>query len=82
LFSCGHLAVVDLFFARSATRWGAILGGLLAPLAGMFREINDLVTLHGAVATVEVQRAWAAVTPLWPWAFVAVAPAPGRGCDD
>jgi hypothetical protein len=52
------------------------------PLADTFHEINDLATLRGAVATVGVHRAWAVVTPLRPWAFVAVAPAPGRGCDD
>jgi hypothetical protein len=63
-------------------RWGAILGGLLAPFADTFREINDLTTLCGAVATVGVHRAWAAVTPLWSWAFVAVAPAPSHGCND
>jgi hypothetical protein len=63
-------------------RWGAVLGGLFAPLADMFREINDLATLHGVVATVGVHRAWAAATLLQPWAFVAVALAPGRGCDD
>jgi hypothetical protein len=40
------------------------------------------VTLHGAVASVGVHRAWAAVTPLRPWTFVVVAPAPGRGCND
>jgi hypothetical protein len=52
------------------------------PLADMFREVNDLVTLRGAVASIRVHRAWAAVTPLRPWTFVAVAPAPGRGCND
>jgi hypothetical protein len=56
-FSRGHLAVVDLFFARSAMRWGAILGRLLAPLADVFREVNDLSTLCGTVATVGVHRA-------------------------
>jgi hypothetical protein len=84
--SHGHLAVVDLFLARTATRWGAILGRLLTPLADVFtdafREINNLATLRGAVATVGVYRARAAVTPLRPWAFVAIAPAPGRSCDD
>jgi hypothetical protein len=81
-FSCGYLAVVDLFFARLARRWGAVLGGLLAPLADTFHEINDLVTLRGAVATVGVHKAWTAATPLRPWAFVAVASAPGRGSND
>jgi hypothetical protein len=56
-FSRGHLAVVDLFFARSAMRWGAVPGRLLTPLADVFREVNDLVTLSGAVATVGVHRA-------------------------
>jgi hypothetical protein len=81
-FSRGYLAVVDLIFARSAMRWGTVLGGLLTSLADTFREINDLATLRGAVATVGVHRAWAAVTPLRPWAFVTVAPSPGRGYDD
>jgi hypothetical protein len=34
------------------------------------------------VATVGVHRAWATVTLLWPWALVAIAPAPDRGCND
>jgi hypothetical protein len=80
--SRGHLAVVDLFLARTATRWGAILGRLLTPLVDAFREINDLATLHGAVATVGVYMARAVVTPLRPWAFVVIAPALGRSCDD
>jgi hypothetical protein len=67
-------------------RWGAVLGRLLTPLASafadVFREINDLVTLRGAVATVGVYRARAAVTLLRPWAFVAIALVPGRSCDD
>jgi hypothetical protein len=63
-------------------RWGAILGGLLAPLADMFREINDLTTLRGAVETVGVDRAWAAATPLRPWAFVAIAPTSGHGSNN
>jgi hypothetical protein len=80
-FSRGHLAVVHLFFARSATGWGAVFGRLLTPLTDAFREVNDLATLRGAVATIGVYRAWASVTPLRPWAFVAVALASGRGCD-
>jgi hypothetical protein len=67
-------------------RRGAVLGRLLTSLAGAFAdafcEINDLATLRSVVATVGVYRARAAVTPLWPWAFVAVALAPGRSCDD
>jgi hypothetical protein len=55
--SCGHLAVVHLFFARSAARWGAVFGKLLAPLTDAFREVNDLATLCGVVATVGVH--WA-----------------------
>jgi hypothetical protein len=80
--SYGHLAVVDLFFARSALRWGAVLGGLLAPFVDMFREVNDLATLHDAVASIGVHRAWAAATLLWSWALVAIVPAPSRGCND
>jgi hypothetical protein len=56
-FSRGHLAAVDPFLARSATRRGTILGGPLAPLANAFREFDDLATLRGAMATVEVYRA-------------------------
>jgi hypothetical protein len=70
----------------TATRWGAVLGRLLTPLADAFadafREINDLATIRGAVVTNGVYRARAAVTPLRAWAFVAVAPAPGRSCND
>jgi hypothetical protein len=56
-FFCGHLAAVDPFLARSAARRGAIAGSLLAPLANALRELDDLVTLRGAVATVGVYRA-------------------------
>jgi hypothetical protein len=38
-------------------RWAVVLGRLLAPLADVFREVDDLATLHGAVATVGVHRA-------------------------
>jgi hypothetical protein len=55
--SCGHLAVVHLFFARPATRRGAVFRRLLTPLTDAFCEINDLATLRGAVATVGVHRA-------------------------
>jgi hypothetical protein len=59
---------------------------MLTPLAdafaNVFCEIDDLGTLRSAVATVGVYRARAAVTPLWLWAFVAVAPAPNRSCND
>jgi hypothetical protein len=40
-FSHGHLAAVDPFLARSATRRGAVLGGLLAPLADALCEFDD-----------------------------------------
>jgi hypothetical protein len=56
-FSHDHLAVVDPFLARSATRWGAVPGRLLAPLADAFHEVDDLATLRGAMATVGVYRA-------------------------
>jgi hypothetical protein len=81
-FSRGYLAVVDPFLARSAMRWGVVLGRLLTPLADAFREIDDIVTLRDAVVTDGVHRAWAAVTPLRSWAFVVVAPGPSRSCDD
>jgi hypothetical protein len=80
--SRGYLAVVDLFLARAMTRWGAVLGRLLTPLADAFRGINDLAALRGAAATIGVYRARAATTPLRPWAFVVVTPAPGRSCND
>jgi hypothetical protein len=35
----------------------AILGGLLAPLADALRELQDLLALRGAMATVGVDRA-------------------------
>jgi hypothetical protein len=61
LFSRSHLAVVDLFLARTAARRGAVLRRLLTLLAGAFAdalcEINDLATLRGVVATVGVYRA-------------------------
>jgi hypothetical protein len=44
-----HLATVDPFLARAATRWGAILGSLLASLADALHELDDLMTLRGAV---------------------------------
>jgi hypothetical protein len=56
-FSRSHLAVVDPFLARPATRWGAILGSLLVPLADALRELDDLATLRDVVATVGVYRA-------------------------
>jgi hypothetical protein len=54
---------------------------MLVPLTDAFREVNDLATLYGVVATVGAHRARAAITPLRLWAFVAVALASGRGCD-
>jgi hypothetical protein len=56
-FSRGHLAVVHIFLAGPAARRGAVFGGLLAPLADMFCEVNDLKTLCGAVAAMRVHRA-------------------------
>jgi hypothetical protein len=56
-FSRGHFTVVDPLLARSATRWGAILGSLLAPLTDALRELDDLAALRGTVATVGVHRA-------------------------
>jgi hypothetical protein len=56
-FSRGHITVVDPLLARPATRWGAILGSLLAPLTDALRELDDLAALRGAVATVGVHRA-------------------------
>jgi hypothetical protein len=52
-----YLVVVHLFFAGPAARRGVVFGGLLAPLADAFCEVNDLVTLRGAVATMRVHRA-------------------------
>jgi hypothetical protein len=53
-FSHGHITVVGPLLARPATRWGAILGSLLAPLADTLHELDDLAALRGAVATVGV----------------------------
>jgi hypothetical protein len=55
--SRGHISIVDPLLARPAMRWGAILGSLLAPLADALRELDDLVALCSAVATVGVHRA-------------------------
>jgi hypothetical protein len=63
-------------------RWGAIPGRLLAPRADTLCEVDDLATFCGAVATVGVHEACAAVTPRWSWAFQNVAPAPSRSCHD
>jgi hypothetical protein len=41
----------------TATRWGAVLGRLLALLADTLGELDDLATFCGAVATVGVYRA-------------------------
>jgi hypothetical protein len=41
----------------TATRWGAVLGRLLAPLADALSELDDLMTFCGAVVTVGVYRA-------------------------
>jgi hypothetical protein len=41
----------------TATRWGAVLGRLLAPLADALGELDDLATFCGAVATIRVYRA-------------------------
>jgi hypothetical protein len=55
--SHGHITVVDPLLARPATRRGAFLGSLLAPLADALHELDDLAALRGAVATVGVHRA-------------------------
>jgi hypothetical protein len=80
--SRGHITVVDPLLARPTTRWGAILGSLLAWLADVLRELDDIATLRGAVVTVGVHRAWAAIASLWPWALVALILAPSRSCND
>jgi hypothetical protein len=63
-------------------RWGAVLGGLLAPLTDALCELDYLMALRGVVAAVGVHRARAAVAPLWPWALVSLAPAPSRSRGD
>jgi hypothetical protein len=80
--SRGHVTIVDPLLARPATGWGAILGRLLVPLADVLRELDDLAALRGAVVTVGVHRACAAVASLWPGALVALAPAPSCSYDD
>jgi hypothetical protein len=66
LFSRGYLAIVNLFLARAAIRWGAIFRGFFASLTGTLadalREINDLTALCGTMATVGVYRACVAIT--------------------
>jgi hypothetical protein len=56
-FSRGRVSFVDLLLARSAMRWRAIPGGLLAPLADALRELDDLSAFRGAVATVGMDMA-------------------------
>jgi hypothetical protein len=56
-FSCDCVTFVDLLLARPATRRRAILGGLLAPLADVLRELEDLSAFRGAVPTVGMDRA-------------------------
>jgi hypothetical protein len=80
LLSRGYLAVVHLLFAGPTARRGAVFGRLLAPLADVFCEVNDLTTLHGVVATMRVHMAWTAATLPRSWAFVAVALASSRCC--
>jgi hypothetical protein len=53
-FSRGYFTFVDLLLARPASRRRAILGGLLAPLADAFHELQDLSAFQGVVATVGV----------------------------
>jgi hypothetical protein len=57
LFSRGCVTFIDLLLARSAMRWRAIPGGLLAPLADTLRELDDLSAFRGTVATVGMDRA-------------------------
>jgi hypothetical protein len=52
-----HITVVDPLLVRPATRWGAILGSLLAPLADALHELDDLAALRGTMATIGVHRA-------------------------
>jgi hypothetical protein len=52
-----RVTFVDLLLAKPATRRRAILGGLLAPLADAFRELEDLSAFRGAVATVGMDMA-------------------------
>jgi hypothetical protein len=53
-FARGQVTFIDLLLARPVTRWRAILGGLLAPLADALRELQDLPALRGAMASVGV----------------------------
>jgi hypothetical protein len=61
---------------------GAILGRLFASLANALRELDDFTALRGAVVSVGVHGARAAIASLWPGALVALALAPSRGCDN
>jgi hypothetical protein len=56
-FSHSCITFVDLLLARPAMRRRAILGGLLAPLADALRELEDLSTFRGIVATVGMDKA-------------------------
>jgi hypothetical protein len=55
---------------------------LLASLTDALRELDDLAALRGAMATVGVHTACAAVASLWPRALVVLAPTPSHSCDD
>jgi hypothetical protein len=76
-----HFVIVNPLLTRPATGRGAVLGRLLASLADAFRELDDLTAFQGAVASIGMHWARAAVASLWPGALITLAPAPNRDCD-
>jgi hypothetical protein len=55
-FSRGRATFVDLLLARPTTKRRAIPGGMLVLLADALRELEDLSTFRGIVATVGIDR--------------------------
>jgi hypothetical protein len=74
--------IVRPFLTRPVMGCGAILGRLFTSLADVLCELDDLTALRGAVASVGVHKARAAVASLWPGALVALTSAPSRGCNN
>jgi hypothetical protein len=70
-FSRGHFVIVDPLLTRPTTRQGDVLGRLLALLTDAFHELDDLAAFRGAVASVGMHWARAAVASLWPESLIA-----------
>jgi hypothetical protein len=80
-FSHGYFIIVDPLLTRSTTGRGVILGWLHASLTNVFRELDNLATFRGAVVSVGMHGARAAIASLWPGALTTLAPSSSRGCD-